>query len=463
MEDPRPARLVRCSGRASRWPARRARRRMFNRAVADFASPPSSPGAPARSAPPARPGLAQRVVEVRGQADVGVIGVGALSPYSVDWVTNPILAAWSGLAAHLRRRTPARPFVREGGALIALPSARRRFLAAAPPFVRRLLRRGARPRRRIRRRSRPAVEDRFVKDPWYVHLYRTSQAYPRRAPAAPLVRDRRPPASTAPTSSGSVPTGPAPSGWASGRRRPWPMRWRSCPRPSAGRSPTISVPARPAAGRGRDGGLAVSGSWPPVAPTAAGASGHAAGRCAASGPRPGHRDRADGCAASAAGTGALRQIGGVRPLLRRQVAWRCTAWTSSEGSTEPAVLVANHASPLDTAVLLAALPEPRAPHALVAAADEPPPGLWRRADHPPRRSRPRTATRPRGGRRAQLDLLAAGRNGRRVPRRAHLTGRVRWRRADDRRGAGRHGRGPDHPGRYPGQLLRDPTGRQTRP
>ena len=60
---------------------------------------------------------AQQLVEVPAPADVGVLGVGAHTPYSVDSVTNPVLAAWSGLANVFGSHTGT-PFVRQGGALI---------------------------------------------------------------------------------------------------------------------------------------------------------------------------------------------------------------------------------------------------------------------------------------------------------------------------------------------------------
>ena len=65
-----------------------------------------------------------------GQADVGVIGVPSRTPYSVDCPTNPVLAAWTGLAG-IFGATPAPRWSGTGGALIALPPARQRLLPAA--------------------------------------------------------------------------------------------------------------------------------------------------------------------------------------------------------------------------------------------------------------------------------------------------------------------------------------------
>ena len=154
----------------------RARRRLFNRAVADFHITAVFAGAPAAVRAASAPQLeAQRVVEVQGQADVGVIGVGALSPYSVDSVTNPILAAWSGLAGAFGSHT-GRPFVREGGALILYHPLPPDFSPLHHPsyvdFFAEVLTETSDPAE-----IEAAAEDRFVKDPWYVHLYRTSLAY----------------------------------------------------------------------------------------------------------------------------------------------------------------------------------------------------------------------------------------------------------------------------------------------
>jgi hypothetical protein len=154
----------------------RARRRIFNRAVADFGVTAVFAGSPAAVRAASAPQLqAQQVVEVQGQADVGVIGVGATSPYSVDSVTNPILAAWTGLAATFGSHT-GRPFVREGGALILYHPLPADFSPLHHPsyvdFFAEILTETSDPAE-----IEASAQDRFVKDPWYVHLYRTSLAY----------------------------------------------------------------------------------------------------------------------------------------------------------------------------------------------------------------------------------------------------------------------------------------------
>jgi len=59
----------------------------------------------------------QHLVEVQGQADVGVIGVPYLGPYNVNSVMNPILAACMGLGYHFNSYRGA-PIVRKDGAVI---------------------------------------------------------------------------------------------------------------------------------------------------------------------------------------------------------------------------------------------------------------------------------------------------------------------------------------------------------
>ena len=181
--------------------------------------------------------LNQQVVEVDGQADVGVIGVGSRSPYSVDSVVNPILAAWMGLAATFGAHT-GQPVVRDGGALILYHPLPPDFSPLHHPsyvdfFADVLLRdrRCGADRGRVRAevRHRPVVRPPLPDRP----------GVPRRAPDPSLVRAGPTARRHAPTSSGSARTGQAPSGSASGPPPRSPTRWRSSPS-TVGRSPTIS-------------------------------------------------------------------------------------------------------------------------------------------------------------------------------------------------------------------------------
>jgi Lactate racemase N-terminal domain len=119
--------------------------------------------------------LAQQTVEVAGQADVAVVGVPHLNPYAVDSVTNPVLAAWAGLASTLAAHTGT-PVVREGGAVIAYHPLAADFSPLNHPsyvdFFGEALLAGTDPYT-----VQAEVEQKFATDAWYAHLYRTSHAF----------------------------------------------------------------------------------------------------------------------------------------------------------------------------------------------------------------------------------------------------------------------------------------------
>lgn len=154
----------------------RGRRRLAGRALSDYHATLVVAGAPeAVGAASREQVLAQQVVEVDGQADVGIIGVGARSPYSVDSVLNPVLAAWMGLAATFGAHT-GRPVVRDGGALILYHPLTPDFSPLHHPsygdFFADVL-----PVTADAARIAAEFEAKFATDPWYIHLYRTSQAF----------------------------------------------------------------------------------------------------------------------------------------------------------------------------------------------------------------------------------------------------------------------------------------------
>jgi hypothetical protein len=117
----------------------------------------------------------QQLVPVDRQADVGVIAVPHTTPYSVDSVTNPVLAAWSALAAAFGAST-GRPFVREGGALICYHPLSPEFSPLHHPsyvdFFGDVL-----PGTTDPEQIAADVEPKFATDPWYRHLYRTGLAF----------------------------------------------------------------------------------------------------------------------------------------------------------------------------------------------------------------------------------------------------------------------------------------------
>ncbi len=162
--------------RGLEWSPQRARRRLMNRAEGDYHATLVTAGAPAAVEEVSRGQItAQQLVEVSAPADVGVIGVSAHTPYSVDSVTNPILAAWSGLAAAFGSHTGT-PFVRPGGALILYHPLYAEFSPLHHPsyvdFFADVLTGTTDPEQ-----ISADYEEKFANDSWYVHLYRTSQAF----------------------------------------------------------------------------------------------------------------------------------------------------------------------------------------------------------------------------------------------------------------------------------------------
>jgi len=158
------------------WSPQRARRRLMNRAEGDYHATLVTAGAPAAVQEVSRAQIAaQQLVEVSAPADVGVLGVGARTPYSIDSVTNPILAAWSGLAAAFGSHTGS-PFVRPGGALIIYHPLQAEFSPLHHPsyvdFFTDVLTVTTDPEQ-----IAADYEEKFANDSWYVHLYRTSQAF----------------------------------------------------------------------------------------------------------------------------------------------------------------------------------------------------------------------------------------------------------------------------------------------
>jgi hypothetical protein len=157
------------------WTSQRGRRRLMNRISGDYHATFVTAGAPDAVGQASLAQVrAQQLVEVSGQADVGVVGVPAQTRFSVDSVTNPILAAWSGL--HALGMHTGRPFVREGGALIVyhplLPTFSPLHHPSYVDFFADVLTVTT-----DAQQIAADYEEKFANDSWYVHLYRTSQAF----------------------------------------------------------------------------------------------------------------------------------------------------------------------------------------------------------------------------------------------------------------------------------------------
>jgi hypothetical protein len=162
--------------RGLEWSSQRARRRMLNRVEGNYHATQVNAGSPAAVQQASRAHVkTQQLVEVPAPAAVGVIGVGVHTPYSVDSVTNPILAAWSGLAHTFGSHTGT-PFVRSRGALIVYHPLHAEFSPLHHPsyvdFFSDVLTVTKDPEQ-----ISADYEEKFANDSWYVHLYRTNQAF----------------------------------------------------------------------------------------------------------------------------------------------------------------------------------------------------------------------------------------------------------------------------------------------
>ena len=102
----------------------------------------------------------QQLVEVNGQSDVLVVGLPYISPYNVNSIMNPILVQCLGLGYFFNMYL-GKPLVRPGGVMI---------LHHPVPWE-------------FHQVHHPSYVDFFEEvlaettDPWYIHLYRTSNAY----------------------------------------------------------------------------------------------------------------------------------------------------------------------------------------------------------------------------------------------------------------------------------------------
>lgn len=117
----------------------------------------------------------QQRVKVEGQSDVMVMGVPYLGPYNVNSTMNPILAACMGLGYYFNSYL-RQPVVREGGVAILYHPLDEGFNTLTHPsyvdFYEEVLADTTDPAL-----IGPKFEEQFATDPWYVHLYRTSNAY----------------------------------------------------------------------------------------------------------------------------------------------------------------------------------------------------------------------------------------------------------------------------------------------
>jgi hypothetical protein len=117
----------------------------------------------------------QQLVEVDGQSDIVVMGIPYVGPYNVNSILNPILVHCLGLG-YLFNMYRNKPLVREGGVAIMYHPVPWEFHTIHHPsyidFFEEVLADTTDPKE-----IEDRYEERYATDPWYVHLYRTSNAY----------------------------------------------------------------------------------------------------------------------------------------------------------------------------------------------------------------------------------------------------------------------------------------------
>jgi hypothetical protein len=117
----------------------------------------------------------QQLVEVNGQSDVLIMGLPYLGPYNVNSILNPVLVHCLGLG-YLFNMYRNKPLVREGGVVILHHPVPWEFHQIHHPsyidFFEEVLADTTDPAEMEKK-----FEEKYATDPWYIHLYRTSNAY----------------------------------------------------------------------------------------------------------------------------------------------------------------------------------------------------------------------------------------------------------------------------------------------
>jgi hypothetical protein len=117
----------------------------------------------------------QQLVAVEGQTDVLTMGLPYICPYNVNSIMNPILVACLGLG-YFFNMYRGKPLVREGGVLIMRHPTPWAFNPVHHPsyidFFEQVLAETTDPLE-----LEAKFEESFATDPWYIHLYRTGNAY----------------------------------------------------------------------------------------------------------------------------------------------------------------------------------------------------------------------------------------------------------------------------------------------
>jgi len=117
---------------------------------------------------------AQQLLEVDGQSDILTMGLPYICPYNVNSIMNPILVACLGLG-YFFNMYRGQPLVRAGGVVIMSHPTPWAFHPGHHPsyidFFEQVLAETTDPA------EIGKYEESFATDPWYIHLYRTGNAY----------------------------------------------------------------------------------------------------------------------------------------------------------------------------------------------------------------------------------------------------------------------------------------------
>ena len=117
---------------------------------------------------------AQQLLEVDGQSDILTMGLPYICPYNVNSIMNPILVACLGLG-YFFNMYRGQPLVRAGGVVIMSHPTPWAFHPGHHPsyidFFEQVLAETTDPA------EIGKYEEAYATDPWYVHLYRTGNAY----------------------------------------------------------------------------------------------------------------------------------------------------------------------------------------------------------------------------------------------------------------------------------------------
>ncbi len=117
----------------------------------------------------------QQLVHVSGQSDILTMGLPFVGPYNVNSIMNPILVYCLGLG-YFFNMYRNKPLVRKGGVVIISHPTRVEFDPVFHPsyidFYDNVLSETTDPKEIESR-----FEESFATDPWYIHLYRTGNAY----------------------------------------------------------------------------------------------------------------------------------------------------------------------------------------------------------------------------------------------------------------------------------------------